>query len=97
MIYENEELRLRTTNIHAEVEQGERDIRKLRSENAQLRREIWALRDEYDRLDKLLSAHQNGSRTGINLSNEHSDNMDTSDEESYSDVSLKFKCIIPVE
>lgn len=33
---------------------GQSDIKKLRRENYQLRREIWSLRDEYDRLDKLL-------------------------------------------
>lgn len=33
---------------------GQSDIKKLRRENYQLRREIWTLRDEYDRLGKLL-------------------------------------------
>ncbi|XP_026473253.1 uncharacterized protein LOC113377228 [Ctenocephalides felis] len=54
MIYENEELRLRTININAEVERGQSDIKKLRRENEQLRREIWSLREEYDKLDNLL-------------------------------------------
>lgn len=54
MIYENEELRLRTLNINAEVERGQSDIKKLRRENYHLRKEIWTLRDEHDRLDKLL-------------------------------------------
>lgn len=86
MIYENEELRLRTININAEVERGkfvllcsvarvclfvsinshriksmfpgQSDIKKLRRENDQLRKEIWSLRDEYDRLDKLLRANK---------------------------------------
>ncbi|GLV36758.1 uncharacterized protein CBL_02407 [Carabus blaptoides fortunei] len=54
MIYENEELRLRTININAEIERGQSDIKKLRRENEQLRKEIWCLRDEYEKLDKLL-------------------------------------------
>ncbi|XP_068984422.1 serine-rich adhesin for platelets isoform X2 [Bombus flavifrons] len=54
MIYENEELRLRTIHINAEVEQGQNDIKKLRRENEQLRREIWSLRDEYDKLEEIL-------------------------------------------
>ncbi|XP_049881804.1 uncharacterized protein LOC126377855 isoform X2 [Pectinophora gossypiella] len=54
MLYENEELRLRTININAEVERGQSDIKKLKRENDQLKREISALRYEYDRLDHLL-------------------------------------------
>ena len=54
MIYENEELRLRTININAEIERGHTDIKKLRKENDTLRHEIWNLREEYDRLEKLL-------------------------------------------
>ncbi|KAK1130780.1 hypothetical protein K0M31_018889 [Melipona bicolor] len=30
------------------------DIKKLRRENEQLRREIWSLRDEYDKLEEIL-------------------------------------------
>lgn len=86
MIYENEELRLRTININAEVERGtfkraqiphylslksqeikvslcvnlqflslhsgQSDIKRLKKENELLRREIWTLRDECDRLGK---------------------------------------------
>lgn len=37
---------------------GHCDVKKLRRENDQLRREIWNLRDEYDRLDSLLKAKQ---------------------------------------
>ncbi|XP_018323612.1 uncharacterized protein LOC108735892 [Agrilus planipennis] len=58
MIFENEELRLKTININAEVERGQNDIKKLKRENDQLRREIWYLRDEYDKLDKLLRMKQ---------------------------------------
>ena len=54
MLYENEELRLRTIEINAEVERGQTDIKKLRRENDHLRREMWALRDEYERLEKLI-------------------------------------------
>lgn len=34
---------------------GQSDIKKLRRENAQLKKEIWTLRDEYDRLGKFLT------------------------------------------
>ncbi|XP_055304780.1 uncharacterized protein LOC129569695 isoform X2 [Sitodiplosis mosellana] len=65
MIYENEELRLRTININAEVERGQSDIKKLLRENYRLRSENWTLRDEYDRLDKLLKtkSQPNGHST----------------------------------
>lgn len=33
---------------------GQNDIKKLRRENEQLRREIWSLRDEYDKLEDIL-------------------------------------------
>ncbi|KAH8383354.1 hypothetical protein KR009_008068 [Drosophila setifemur] len=69
MIYENEELRLRTININAEVERGQSDIKRLRRENEQLRREIWTLRDECDRLNKRftkakISEHEFGGCRG---------------------------------
>ena len=92
MIYENEELRIRTININAEVEKGtillyylqeeinnifflfclvdiplcgnnkkwnnerigQSEIKVLKREREQLRREIWTLRDEYDKLENLL-------------------------------------------
>ncbi|KAL1500837.1 hypothetical protein ABEB36_006268 [Hypothenemus hampei] len=54
MLYENEELRLKTININAEIERGQSDIKKLKRENEMLKKEIWCLRDEYDKLDKLL-------------------------------------------
>lgn len=95
MIYENEELRLRTININAEVERGkiiptsfelgnnkqicktsvlgQSDIKELRRQNCQLRKEIWNLRYEYDRLGKLLKTNKshsiddstNGSRSSF--------------------------------
>lgn len=33
---------------------GQNDIKKLRRENEQLRREIWSLRDEYDKLEEIV-------------------------------------------
>lgn len=39
---------------------GQSDIKKLRRENEQLRKEIWCLRDEYDKLDKLLKEKETG-------------------------------------
>lgn len=71
MLYENEELRLRTIEINAEVERGQTDIKKLRRENDHLRREMWALRDEYERLENLIkhldlagTSQSGGSGTG---------------------------------
>lgn len=40
---------------------GQNDIKKLRRENDQLRREIWALREEYDRLEALLKKKEQAS------------------------------------
>ncbi len=50
MIYENEELRLRTLAISDDVDRGQNDIKKLRRENDHLKRELWALRDECENL-----------------------------------------------
>lgn len=33
---------------------GQHALKKLRRENEQLRREMWCLRDEYDKMEKLL-------------------------------------------
>ncbi|XP_074031976.1 uncharacterized protein isoform X2 [Leptinotarsa decemlineata] len=54
MIYENEELRLKTININAEVESRQSDIKKLKKENEMLKKGLWYLRDEYDKLEKLI-------------------------------------------
>lgn len=83
MLYENEELRLRTININAEVDRGQSDIRKLRRENEQLRREIWSLRDEYDKLDKLLGGNRTRDFAIINSTAK----PEVDDNEYYSDVS----------
>lgn len=87
MLYENEELRLRTININAEVDRGQSDIRKLRRENEQLRREIWSLRDEYDKLDKLLGG--NRSRDYVITNPIIKPEMEVDDNEYYSDVSME--------
>lgn len=39
---------------------GQSDIKKLKRENDQLRREIWYLRDEYEKLDRLLRDKEDG-------------------------------------
>ncbi|CAH0731541.1 unnamed protein product, partial [Brenthis ino] len=75
MLYENEELRLRTININAEVERGQSDIKKLKRENEQLKREISALRYEYDRLDRMLRERRS--------SPEHSDSQSQHDAYDY--------------
>ncbi|CAH1164779.1 unnamed protein product [Phaedon cochleariae] len=54
MIYENEDLRLKTININAEVESRQSDIKKLKRENEMLKKGLWYLRDEYDKLEKLV-------------------------------------------
>ncbi|XP_071449528.1 uncharacterized protein [Hetaerina americana] len=56
MLFENEELRLRTIEINAEVERGQCDLKKLRRENQRLRRDMWALREEYERLEARVAA-----------------------------------------
>lgn len=85
MLYENEELRLRTININAEVDRGQSDIRKLRRENEQLRREIWSLRDEYDKLDKLLGGNRSRDFAIINQTVK----PEVEDNDDYSDVSIR--------
>ncbi|XP_044594167.1 cytospin-A-like isoform X2 [Cotesia glomerata] len=81
MIYENEELRLRTIHINAEVEQGQNDIKKLRRENEQLRREIWCLREEYDKLEEIVKSQKNFVDSDDN--EEHSEAISTSGTEEY--------------
>ncbi|CAG5077409.1 Protein of unknown function [Cotesia congregata] len=83
MIYENEELRLRTIHINAEVEQGQNDIKKLRRENEQLRREIWCLREEYDKLEEIVKSQKNFVDSDDN--EEHSEAISTSGTEEYSE------------
>ena len=39
---------------------GQDDVKKLRRENDQLRRELWGLRDEYDKLEALLKRKRHG-------------------------------------
>ncbi|KAG8232330.1 hypothetical protein J437_LFUL012920 [Ladona fulva] len=60
MLYENEELRLRTIEINAEVERGQCDLKKLRRENQRLRRDIWSLREEYERLEAEMARMRDG-------------------------------------
>lgn len=90
MLYENEELRLRTIEINAEVERGQLDIKKLRRENDHLRREMWALRDEYERLEKLIK-HLDLAGTGPEHQQRnqgHSDGEDRNDDDRRSQNSL---------
>lgn len=42
---------------------GQNDIKKLRRENEQLRREIWSLRDEYDKLEDILKKQKSRSES----------------------------------
>ncbi|XP_035740824.1 uncharacterized protein LOC118449833 isoform X2 [Vespa mandarinia] len=52
------------------------DIKKLRRENEQLRREIWSLRDEYDKLEEILKRQKNQPE-----SDESEDRSEEDDEE----------------
>lgn len=45
---------LRQEIISIHIIPGQSDLKKLRRENFQLKREIWSLRDEYERLDAFL-------------------------------------------
>lgn len=63
---------------------GQSDIKKLRRENYQLRKEIWSLRDEYDRLDKLLRNKNN--------CNGNDGPMDDDEEEDDDDDDDDVKC-----
>ncbi|RZC33212.1 MIP-T3 domain containing protein [Asbolus verrucosus] len=85
MIYENEELRLRTININAEIERGQYDIKKLKRENEMLKKEIWCLRDEYEKLDKLLKEREydfSSSSTTCSSSSSDSESCSSCTEES---------------
>jgi hypothetical protein len=53
---------------------GQNDIKKLRRENDQLRREIWGLREEYDRLEGLLGKAKHHGQLGNTSQDEDSDN-----------------------
>nr|CAD7429378.1 unnamed protein product [Timema monikensis] len=59
---------------------GQSDIKKLRRENEHLRREIWGLRDEYDRLEGLLK-----KRRGQDSENEEEEYDREDDEEDEDD------------
>lgn len=51
---------------------GQSDIKKLKRENDQLRREIWYLRDEYEKLDRLLRDKDGCSLSSTTCSSEDS-------------------------
>ncbi|XP_050301938.1 homeobox protein 4 isoform X3 [Anthonomus grandis grandis] len=85
MLYENEELRLKTININAEIERGQSDIKKLKRENEMLKKEIWCLRDEYEKLDKLLKDKKldfSSSSTTYSSSSSDSESCSSCTEES---------------
>ncbi|XP_015369058.1 PREDICTED: uncharacterized protein LOC107165374 [Diuraphis noxia] len=79
MLYENEELRLRTININAEVEKGQNYIKKLRRENEQLKREIWNLREEYERLENYVKSREQSENEEVMI-NQDDDNNDNNDD-----------------
>lgn len=57
---------------------GQSDIKKLRRENEQLRREIWGLREEYDRLEGLIGKTKRHGQFGNNSQDEDSDEDEVS-------------------
>ena len=61
---------------------GQNDIKKLRRENEQLRREIWGLREEYDRLEGLLGKEKRHGQLEGNSQDEDSDEVSPADTES---------------
>ncbi|XP_060861531.1 uncharacterized protein LOC132938616 [Metopolophium dirhodum] len=80
MLYENEELRLRTININAEVEKGQNYIKKLRRENEQLKREIWNLREEYERLENYVKSREQSENEEEYEEDDDDDNDDDNDD-----------------
>ncbi|KAL4122212.1 hypothetical protein QTP88_014584 [Uroleucon formosanum] len=81
MLYENEELRLRTININAEVEKGQNYIKKLRRENEQLKREIWNLREEYERLENYVKSREQSENEEEYEEDNDDDNEDDNDDD----------------
>ncbi|XP_034937685.1 myb-like protein X isoform X2 [Chelonus insularis] len=68
--------------------ESQNDIKKLRRENEQLRREIWCLREEYDKLEEILKSQQNRADSEDN--EEYSqDEVSTSDIEDDEDEEEK--------
>ncbi|KAI5735412.1 hypothetical protein M8J77_017928 [Diaphorina citri] len=59
---------------------GQHDIKKLRRENDQLRREIWTLREEYDRLESLLKKRQLSEEEGENSEGEEEEDDEEEEE-----------------
>ncbi|CAI6344081.1 unnamed protein product [Macrosiphum euphorbiae] len=80
MLYENEELRLRTININAEVEKGQNYIKKLRRENEQLKREIWNLREEYERLENYVKSREQSENEEEYEEDDEDENDDDNDD-----------------
>lgn len=60
---------------------GQNDIKKLRKENEQLRREIWCLREEYDKLEEILKHQKNLSYSDNDNEDEDDDEEDDDDED----------------
>ncbi|KAG7166469.1 uncharacterized protein LOC121869313 [Homarus americanus] len=74
VMFENEELRMRTIEINAEVDRGQSDLRKLKKENETLKQQVWTLRDEYDKLENF-----------VKTMDEDSDDDDDEDDEDEED------------
>ncbi|KAK0165132.1 hypothetical protein PV328_003681 [Microctonus aethiopoides] len=67
--------------------QSQNDIKKLRRENEQLRREIWCLREEYDKLEEILKHQKNLSYSDNDNEDENDDEEDDDDDEDEEDYS----------
>ncbi|XP_063988383.1 MATH and LRR domain-containing protein PFE0570w isoform X2 [Diachasmimorpha longicaudata] len=79
-----------------ECPEGHNDIKKLRRENEQLRREIWCLREEYDKLEEILKSQKSreDSENDEDLSddcssgsNQEEDDDDEEEEDSEDEIS----------
>ncbi|XP_070493289.1 MATH and LRR domain-containing protein PFE0570w [Chironomus tepperi] len=92
MIYENEELRIRTININAEVEKGQSEIKTLKREREQLRREIWTLRDEYDKLENLLRIKGIDPDEFLNSNPDRNENGEEDNQSECSECSCESCC-----
>ncbi|KAK8739607.1 hypothetical protein OTU49_003423 [Cherax quadricarinatus] len=80
VMFENEELRMRTIEINAEVDRGQSDLRKLKKENETLKQQVWTLRDEYDKLENFVK----------NMDGDSDEDDDDDDEDEDEELEQRF-------
>lgn len=72
---------------------GQSDIKKLRRENYQLRKEIWTLRDEHDRLGKLLRSRNcdgGGGSSYVGAGDSDADEKNAIDDDADDDYDYEY-------